>query len=402
MTPLHGLRVLDLSRILAGPTCTQLLGDLGADVIKVERPGHGDDTRSWGPPFVKDVDGRDTSESAYYLCANRNKRSIAVDFAKPEGAALIRTLASECDVLLENYKVGTLAKHGLGYADLEGSHPHLIYCSISGFGQTGPRANEPGYDFLVQAMGGIMSLTGEPTGQPMKVGVGVADLMCGMYAAVGILAALQERHRSGRGQHIDVALLDSQVAWLINGATNYLTSGKLPQRLGNAHPNVVPYQVFPTKDAHIIIAVGNDGQFARACRVLGLAELSNDARFNTNTQRIRNRDELIKQLKAATMRRTTEEWVHAFGEANVPAGPVNTLDKVFADPQIAHRNMRITMRHSVGTTIDLLGNPINMSRTKVHYHRPPPVRAEHTAEVLQEHGISAAQVETWRKQHVIE
>lgn len=401
--PLDGVRVLDLSRILAGPTCTQLLGDLGADVLKVERPGHGDDTRGWGPPFVRDADGEETEESAYYLCANRNKRSLAIDFTDPEGAALIARLAERSDVLIQNFKVGTLEKRGLDYESLRARCPRLVYCSISGFGQTGPRRAEPGYDFLVQAMGGIMSLTGEPEGQPMKVGVGVADVMCGMYATVGILAALRHRDQTGDGQHIDLALFDAQVAWLINGATNYLTSGALPRRFGNAHPNVVPYQVFATADGHVVLAVGNDGQFARWCAVAGADALGADERFTTNAGRIRNRDALIGPMADKMKERTTDAWIRDLRDAKVPVGPVNTLDRVFDDAQTKHREMRVTMHHAHGGTVDLLGNPLKLSQTPVSYRRSPPVRAQHTDEVLVEAlGVSDDELSAWRDGGVIE
>ncbi|MEM1416436.1 MAG: CaiB/BaiF CoA-transferase family protein [Myxococcota bacterium] len=394
--PLAGLRILDLSRILAGPTCTQLLGDLGADVLKVERPGEGDDTRKWGPPYVQDAAGADTSESAYYLCANRNKRSLAIDFRTPDGAALVRRLAAESDVLIENLKVGSLAKHGLGYADLAPTHPRLVYCSITGFGQTGPRKDQPGYDFLVQAMGGIMSLSGEPEGQPMKTGVGIADVMCGMYATVGILAALRHRDRAGEGQHLDVALFDAQVSWLINGALNYLTSGALPIRRGNGHPNIVPYQVFGSADGHVVIAAGNDAQFGRLCEVAGVAGLAADPRFATNAARVRNRDALLPLLEERTRTKTTDAWIAALEAAKVPCGPVNTLDRVFADPQTQHRGMRITMPHPLAGSgeVALLGNPLNLSATPVSYRRPPPVRAAHTREVLEEVlGMGAPELE---------
>ena len=393
--PLAGLRILDLSRILAGPTCTQLLGALGADVLKVERPGQGDDTRAWGPPYVKDAAGADTSESAYYLCANRNKRSVAIDFRTSEGASLLRRLAGRCDVLVENLKVGTLAKYGLGYADLHALHPRLVYCSITGFGQTGPRKDQPGYDFLVQAMGGIMSLTGEPEGQPMKTGVGIADVMTGMYATVGTLAALRHRDATGEGQHLDLALFDAQVSWLINGALNYLTSGALPVRRGNGHPNIVPYQVFPSADGHVVLAAGNDAQFERFCAVAGCPELAADPHFATNAARVRHRDALVPLLAARTRTKSTADWIAALETAKVPCGAVNTLDGVFADPQTQHRNMQLTMPHSLAGTgeVALLGNPLKLSATPVSYRRPPPVRAAHTREVLREVlGLDAAEL----------
>lgn len=400
--PLHGIRVLDLSRILAGPTCTQLLGDLGADVIKVERPGHGDDTRAWGPPFVRDPEGNDTTESAYYLCANRNKRSIAVDFTSSEGADLIRRLAAESDVLIENYRVGTLAKHGLDFTSLQKPCPQLVYCSISGFGQTGPRRDEPGYDFLVQAMGGIMSLTGEEEGAPVKVGVGIADVMCGMYASVGILSALRHRDATGQGQHIDLALFDAQIAWLINGATNFLTSGELPKRFGNAHPNIVPYQVFTTLDGHVILAIGNDAQFGRFCEVAARS-WAKDERFATNAARLRHREVLVGEIAEVMGTRTMDDWISALKAVKVPIGPVNTLDRVFDDPQTIHRKMRIRLDHSTGASVDLLGNPLRFSATPVTYRRPPPMRAEHTDETLRELlGATPQALESWRQAGVIE
>ncbi len=384
--PLTGIRVLDLSRVLAGPTATQLLGDLGAEVIKIERPGSGDDTRAWGPPYLKDDAGRETSESAYYLCTNRNKRSVAVDLAKPEGADLIRRLATQCDILIQNFKVGGLAKYGLAHEQLKESLPRLIYCSITGFGQTGPYANRPGYDMLIQGMGGIMSVTGPPEGPPTKVAVGIADVMCGMYASVAILSALRHRDLEGEGQHIDIALFDSQVAWLINEALNYFTSGRDPRRFGNAHANVTPYQVFASADGYAILACGNDGQFQRFCKFAGLTELADDPRYRTNADRIRNRDDLIPVLDAAFLTRTTDEWVMGLEGVNVPCGPVNDFDLVFSDPQSVHRETSITMPHplAAGGDVRLLGNPIKMSKTPVTYRHPPPLLGQDTDAVLEE------------------
>ncbi|MEO1200736.1 MAG: CaiB/BaiF CoA-transferase family protein, partial [Pseudomonadota bacterium] len=323
--PLKGITVVDLTRILAGPTMTQLLGDLGADVIKIERPGAGDDTRKWGPPFVTGKDGQPTRESAYYLSANRNKRSVAIDIARPEGADLVRRLAASADVLTENFKVGGLKKYGLGYDDLKTTHPHLIYCSITGFGQTGPYASQAGYDYLAQGMSGIMSVTGTPDGEPMKVGVGIADVVCGLYASNAVMAALLHRHQTGRGQHIDVALLDATVSWLINEGTNYLVSGNVPKRRGNAHPNIVPYQLFETQDGYFILAVGNDGQFARFCAVIGHPELAEDVRFATNPARLENRDALVEILKPA-LRAFARDWIiEELSSRGVPAGPVNDI-----------------------------------------------------------------------------
>lgn len=384
--PLSGLRVLDLTRILAGPTCTQLLGDLGADIIKVERPGAGDDTRKWGPPFVRDADDNETTESAYYLCANRNKRSVAIDIARPEGAELVRRLLAGCDVLIENFKVGDLARYGLAYDDLKAAFPRLVYCSITGFGQTGPYAGRAGYDFLAQGMGGMMSLTGEPDGEPMKVGVGIADVVCGLYASNAILAALRHRDATGEGQYIDVALGDSQVAWLINEGTNYLMSGELPKRRGNAHPNIVPYQTFPSADGYFILAVGNDGQFQRFCKIAGLDDLAADPRFATNSDRIRNRDALIPLIAEATGTRPMDFWLSELEKVGVPSGPVNTLDRVFDDPQFVHRDMTVTMPHRLAGSgeVKLIGNPLKLSKTPVSYRRAPPVLGEHTDEILEE------------------
>ena len=383
--PLKGLRILDLSRILAGPTCTQLLGDLGADVIKVERPGAGDDTRKWGPPYLKDDGGEDTTESAYYLSTNRNKRSVTIDISRPEGAALVRRMLPHCDILVENFKVGGLAKYGLSFADLQAEFPRLVYCSVTGFGQTGPYAHRPGYDALAQGMGGIMSLTGVPDGEPMKVGVGIADVMCGMYASSAILAALRHRDATGEGQHIDVCLLDTQIAWLINEGLNYLTSGEVPTRRGNGHPNIVPYQVFKTADGHFMLAAGNDGQYQRFCEFAGVPELATDERFATNSQRLRNRDDLIPLLAEVIVEKPTAYWIDGMEGAGVPAGPVFNLEQVFADPQVPARGMRIHMDHpSAGAGVDLIGNPVKLSETPVTYRHAPPVMGQHTDEVLEE------------------
>lgn len=403
--PLQGLRILDLSRILAGPTCTQLLGDLGADVIKIERPGAGDDTRKWGPPYVKNRDGQDTTESAYYLCANRNKRSVAVDISHPEGQALIRQLAAHCDVLIENYKVGGLHKYHLAYEQLKETLPQLVYCSISGFGQTGPYAKRAGYDFLIQGMGGIMSMTGSPEGEPMKVGVGIADVMCGMYAATAILAALRHRDATGEGQYIDLSLLDSQIAWLINGGLNYLTSGRVPGRLGNAHPNIVPYQTFPASDGHFILAVGNDQQFRRFCEFAKHPELADDPRYTTNTARVEHREVLVPLLADITRQQPRSHWLAGLEELGVPCGPVNDLEQVFADPQVQHRQMRVTLPHRLAGQgeVALIGNPLNFSATPVSYRRPPPTLGEHTGEVLEELlGFGAERLERLRDAGVID
>ncbi len=380
--PLAGIRVLDLSRILAGPTATQLLADLGAEVIKIERPGSGDDTRGWGPPFLKDADGNETRESAYYLSANRGKKSAAVNLADPRGQALIRELSLNADILVENFKVGDLKRRGLGYDDLAEANPRLIYCSISGFGQSGPNAHRPGYDFLAQGMGGVMSLTGEADGRPLKVGVGIADVMCGMYAVTGILAALQARHASGRGQHIDIALLDSQIAWLINQGVGYLTDGAVPPRRGNEHPTIVPYGTFPAADGEFIIAAGNDGQFRRLCGLLGAPEIADDPRFSTNKARVLHREALIPQLNALTAARPAAWWLEGLEGLGVPAGPVFDLAETFAQPQVAARGMRLTLPHPVAGSVELTGNPLKFGATPVTCRDAPPMLGQHTAEVL--------------------
>ncbi len=381
---LAGLRVLDLSRILAGPSATQLLGDLGADVVKIEKPGEGDDTRKWGPPFVPDQEGRPSSESAYYLCANRNKRSIEIDITTAEGQALIHALLEKADVFIENYKVGGLQAYGLAYAQIKSLYPRLVYCSITGFGQTGPYASRAGYDFLIQAMGGIMSVTGAPDGDPMKVGVGIADVMTGMYATVGILAALRHRDQTGEGQYIDLALLDTQVSWLINAGTSYLTSRKNPQRLGNGHPNIVPYQVFPTADFPIIIAVGNDNQFQKFCEYSAMTGVADDPDYATNVARVKNRDRLIEKISEALRQQTRDHWVSVFEKVGVPCGPVNTLEQVFADPQIRHRQAEVALDHPIAQSgkVSVIANPLKLSATPVQYRFAPPVRNQHEKEIL--------------------
>jgi crotonobetainyl-CoA:carnitine CoA-transferase CaiB-like acyl-CoA transferase len=382
---LAGLKVLDLTRVLAGPSATQILGDLGADVVKVERPGVGDDTRKWGPPFLQDADGADTSESAYYLSANRNKRSIAIDFTEGEGRALLRRLVARADVLVENYKLGDLARYGLGYDDLKDEFPALIYCSITGFGQTGPYAARAGYDYLVQAMGGIMSLTGPVDGEPMKVGVAIADLMTGTYAAVGILAALDHRRRTGRGQMVDMALLDTQVAWLSNAGQYYLTSGVPTPRTGNGHPTIVPYQAFRASDEYLILAVGNDSQFAKFCAVAGRPELAADPRFATNQARVRNREVLVPIVAGLIAEKSRGHWLEALEARQVPCGPINTIDQVFADPQVVARGMRIEMPHPLAPApVALIGSPIRMSETPVSYRHAPPVCGADGVEVLRD------------------
>ncbi len=386
--PLAGIRIFDLTRILAGPTCTQLLGDLGADVIKIERAGAGDDTRKWGPPYVADPSGKATNESAYYLSANRNKRSISLDLSKPEGQALARRLIAKSDVMTENFKVGDLAKFGLDYPALSKEFPRLVYCSITGFGQTGPYAPRAGYDMLAQGLGGIMSVTGPaqsaPDSRPHKVGVGIADIMTGMYAAVSILAALRHRDATGEGQHIDMALLDTQVSWLANEGMNYLVSGKTPVRQGNAHPNIVPYDVFACADGFVILAIGNDGQFAKFCAFAGRPEIAADPRFATNPARVANRAELTKIVNAITAEKTQRHWVEGLAGAGVPCSPVNDIAQVFEDPQVKARGMRIEMPHASGATIPLIASPIKMSKTPPAYRRAPPTCGQHTDEVLSE------------------
>jgi crotonobetainyl-CoA:carnitine CoA-transferase CaiB-like acyl-CoA transferase len=403
--PLAGVRVLDLSRVLAGPWCTQTLADLGADVIKVERPGAGDDTRGWGPPFLKDRDGRDTAEAAYYLGTNRNKRSITVDVAKPEGQALIRRLAADCDVFIENFKVGDMARYGLGAEQLCALNPRLVYCSITGFGQTGPYRDRAGYDYAIQGIGGLMSVTGErddlPGGGPQKVGVAVADLFTGMYATVAILAALRHRDLSGEGQVIDMALLDAQVAMLANLGANYLATGVSPRRMGNAHPNIVPYQVFEVADGHLILAVGNDSQFAKFCEVGGCAELARDPRFAKNADRVRHRDQLIPLLVPILKARPRADWLQALEAAKVPCGPINSLEEVFADAQVRERGMTVRLPHPHSDALQMVASPIRLSDTPVQYRRPPPLLGEHTDEVLAEFGVGAGERAALREAGVL-
>jgi crotonobetainyl-CoA:carnitine CoA-transferase CaiB-like acyl-CoA transferase len=376
MQPLHGIRVLDLSRVLAGPYCTMVLGDLGADVIKVESP-EGDETRTWGPPFAE-------GESAYYLCINRNKRSIVVDFKTGEGRADLRRLIGESDVLVENFRPGTLSRFALDFESASALNPALIYCSISGFGQTGPLRDKPGYDFMIQAMGGLMSITGEPDGVPMKVGVAVADLFAGQNAVIAILAALQARTQTGRGQHLDISLFDSQVGMLTNVASNYLISGNLPKRYGNAHANIVPYQSFRASDGWFVIAVGNDRQFAKMCEVIGKSELARDSRFTENAGRVEHREALIACLQPVLLTRTVVDWLSALETAGIPCGPINTLDKVFAEPQVGARGMLILMKHPGIGQLPLVGSPLKFSDTPVEYKLPPPGLGEHTDEILKE------------------
>ncbi|MFO1319299.1 MAG: CaiB/BaiF CoA-transferase family protein [Burkholderiales bacterium] len=382
---LSHLRVLDLSRILAGPWATQILADLGAEVIKVERPRVGDDTRGWGPPYLKDTAGHPTTDSAYYLCTNRNKKSITLDFTQPEGQTLVRELAKQADIVVENFKVGGLKQYGLDYESLREIQPRLIYCSVTGFGQTGPYAERAGYDFLIQGMGGLMSVTGRPDGEPgagpMKVGVALTDIMTGLYSSTAILAALAYRDRTGVGQHIDMALLDVQVACLANQSMNYLYGGKAPGRLGNAHPNVVPYQDFPTADGYMILALGNDGQFVKLCDVMGHPEWAQDERFKGNAGRVQHRDVLVPMLRDVTVTRTTAQWIATLESASVPCGPINDVAGVFADPQVVARGAKITMPHPVAGDIPLVANPIHLSETPPEYRSAPPLLGQHTREV---------------------
>jgi crotonobetainyl-CoA:carnitine CoA-transferase CaiB-like acyl-CoA transferase len=386
--PLTGIRVLDLTRVLAGPWCTQNLADLGADVIKIERPGAGDDTRGWGPPYVKDAQGHDTTEAAYYASANRNKQSVAIDIATPAGADAVRELAKQSDILVENFKVGGLRKYGLDYDSIKAVNPALIYCSITGFGQTGPYASRPGYDFMIQGMGGLMSITGErddlPGGGPQKAGVAVADLMTGMYSTVAILAALHERGRSGLGQHIDMALLDCQVAMLANQNLNYMTSGVAPKRAGNAHQNLVPYQVFAAADGHLIVAVGNDTQFRAYCRVIGRPGLADDVRFTTNSNRVINRDALAPILAEAMRLQARDHWLAELEKAGVPAGPINTIDQVYADPQVQARGMQMQLPHSMAGQAPVGASPMRLSGSPVVYRHAAPLLGEHTKKVLRD------------------
>ena len=383
---LAGVRVLDLSRVLAGPWATQTLADLGAEVIKIERPGVGDDTRAWGPPFTTKTDGT-RGDSAYFLCANRGKKSVELDIASPEGAETIRKLAATCDVVVENFKVGGLKKYGLDYASLCAANPRLVYCSITGFGQSGPRASQAGYDYMIQAMGGLMSVTGQPDGapgaEPMKVGVAVVDLATGLYASNAILAALLHARATGQGQHVDIALFDVQAAMLANQATNYFVSGKAPTRMGNAHPNLVPYQPFPCSDGMVVIAVGNDGQFRTLCGVLGADDLADDARYATNAGRIAHRAELTAAISAITSASTMAGLMARLEPAGVPCGPVNTIDQVFDEPQARHRSLEVEQtRQDLSTPVRTVASPMRFSRTPTRYDAPPPALGQDTAAVL--------------------
>jgi crotonobetainyl-CoA:carnitine CoA-transferase CaiB-like acyl-CoA transferase len=385
---LQHIKVLDLSRILAGPWATQILADMGADVLKVERPGQGDDTRSWGPPFLEDGAGRETRDSSYFLSANRGKKSITLDISHPEGQRMVRELARTSDVLIENYKVGTLARYGLSFEDLRKTNPRLIFCSVTGFGQDGPYAPLPGYDFVFQGMSGLMSITGQPSGtpgdEPMKVGIAMSDLITGMYVSTAVLAALEERHVSGEGQYIDIALLDCTTAITSYQAINYLLSGKVPVRLGNAHSNMVPYQMFRCLSGDVIVAVGNDNQFTAYCGVIDRSELATDERFKTVAQRNRNRKVLIPLLAEAMLRRTMEDWIARMEAANVPCGPINNLAEVFADPQVKHRRMLQMLPHAAGVDAPTVASPIRFSRTPIVHRRSAPLLGQHTDEVLRE------------------
>ena len=406
--PLKGYRVLDMSRILAGPWAGQLLADLGAEVVKIERPNSGDDTRHWGPPYLKDQDGNDTEDAAYFFCANRGKKSVTVDITHSEGQEIIRQLALQSDVLIENYKVGGLAKYGLDYPALKKINPKLIYCSITGFGQTGPYANRPGYDFLIQGMGGLMSVTGEPdnldnkAAGPVKVGVAVTDLFTGLYAANAIQGALLERHQSGQGQYIDLALLDVQAAVLANQASNYLIGGTVPQRLGNAHPNIVPYQAFATADSHIIVAVGNDQQFKRFCQVIEIPLMAKDPLYATNANRVNNRQLLCETISLSLSQKDSRHWLSKFEDHAVPCGPINTIDQVFDDPQIQSRKMVLTMQDTRAGELKLVANPINYSRSQIEYDLAPPQLGDQTIEILQEYlEYSEVTVKTLKSKEII-
>ena len=404
--PLDHVRVLELSRILAGPWAAQTLADLGATVVKVEKPGVGDDTRTFGPPFLTTSDGRRTGESAYFMSTNRGKRSVTIDFVQPEGQRLVTQLAAGSDIVIENFKVGSLTKFNLDYASLKSVNPGLIYCSITGFGQTGPNREKPGYDFMIQGTGGLMSVTGEPDerpgGSPIKVGVAVADIFTGLYATIAILGALASRDRSGRGQHIDISLLDSQVSILANQAMNYLVSGQVPERMGNAHPNIVPYQVFATSDGHVILAVGNQNQFVRFCEVAGRSDLVSDERFASNPSRVDHRDELIAVLNQIFRTRTSRYWIETLENAGVPCGPINTIADVFADPQVQARGMRLELHHPILGAVPSVASPIKYSETQISYDRAAPMLGEHTDEVLRDLlGVTLEEIDRMRKRGII-
>ena len=400
--PLAGFRVLDLSRILAGPWASQMLADLGAEVIKIERPGQGDDTRGWGPPYMPDELGNPTGESAYFHGANRGKHSVCIDMAAQQGQQLILKLVEKCDVLIENFKVGGLNKYGLDYDSLKSINPKLVYCSITGFGQTGPYSDRAGYDFMIQAMGGLMSVTGEADGEPMKVGVALADVMTGLYAANAIQAALIHQLRSGKGQYIDLALLDVQVATLAYQAMNYLASGNNPHRLGNAHPNIVPYQAFQTADGYIILAVGNDAQFARFCDLAGRGDLVADERFQKNSNRVKNRDALIPDIANILKTQTTDCWLERLNQKGIPCGPIANIDQVFDNPQVQHRGMRLELDHPAAGRVPSVANPINLSQSPINYDKAPPLLGQHTEQVLGELlELDAAQIDQLKSDGII-
>jgi crotonobetainyl-CoA:carnitine CoA-transferase CaiB-like acyl-CoA transferase len=402
--PLGHVHVLELSRVLAGPWAAQTLADLGASVIKVEKPGTGDDTRTYAPPYAATSDGAPSGESAYFLSANRGKRSVTIDFIHPEGQKLVRALAAKSDVVIENFKVDGLAKYGLDYPSLQSLNPGLVYCSITGFGQTGPYRHKPGYDFMIQGIGGLMSITGEadPGGGPVKVGVAVADVFTGLYATIAILGALAHRDRTGTGQHIDLALLDTQVAVLANQAMNYLVTGVAPQRLGNAHPNIVPYQVFAARDGHIIVAVGNENQYARLCEIMGRRDLASDERFATNASRVNHRDEIVAILQGIFVTRTMRDWLDALERAGVPCGPINTIADVFADPQVQARGVRLDLPHPAIGSVPSVANPIKYSATPIAYRSAPPMLGADTDEILRDMlGLAPAEIARMRKAGIV-
>lgn len=394
--PLKGLRVVDLTRVLAGPTCTQMLGDLGAEVIKIERPEAGDDTRGFAPPYVPN-----TRESAYFVGVNRNKQSVTVDIARPEGQAIVHKLLETADILVENFKVGALAKYGLGWEQLKERYPGLIYCSITGFGQTGPYAPRPGYDALIQAMGGVMSLTGEPEGEPQKVGIPVADLFAGLYGTIGVLAALRHKQATGQGQQIDIGMLDTHVAWLANQGMNYLATGENPPRLGNQHPNIVPYQVFPTADGYMVLSIGNDPTFERFCKNFALEHLLADERYATNAARVANRALVTETMTAVTKTMPTKEWIAKLEALKIGCGPINTLKDVFADPHVVARNMVVEMPHASGESVKVIANPVKLSATPPDYRSAAPVLGQHTESVLSGLGYSEAEIAAMRQGGIV-
>jgi len=403
--PLSHIRVLDLTRVLAGPWAAQNLADLGAEVIKIERPGAGDDTRTWGPPWWQDAEGRETHESAYFLSVNRGKKSVTLDISRPEGQRLARELAGKSDVLIENYKVGTLARYGLGYQQIHAINPRIVYCSVTGYGQDGPLASRPGYDFVFQGMGGLMSITGgrddQPGGGPQKVGIAITDVLAGMYASLAITAALAHRQTSGAGQYIDTALLDTIVAFGANQILNYWYSGSVPSRVGNAHPNIVPYEVFPTRDGHIILAVGNDGQFGAFCRVAGQPELADDPRFRANPDRVKNREVLVPIVREIMRTRTKTQWTDALEAAGVPCGPINNYAEVFENEQVRHRGLRVEIPHPLGA-VPTVASPMRFSATPVEYNMPPPRLGQHTREVLNGIlGMGDAEIDALRERGII-